>query len=438
MFKVSTRRIAKLMALFMASAVCFTSISMDVRADQTGTVTVDSAKVRSDASTNAEVVTSAASGTAVTVIEEKTDSSGNVWYHVTLSDGSTGYIRSDLMKVDEAAADNTATEATTDAAADTATDMATATAGGNVVNGIDVDAIALPDGVTAQDFQQATVNVATGKVRSDASTNDSIVAQLAQGTDLVIGGSKVGSDSKTWYYVAFLEGGAQKTGFVRSDLVNLGDVIVISAPVVEEAPVEEAPVEEEVAPINNDYELVYTDDGTGTEVWYLYNHIDNTREKLQELLDFADSQASKQAANQTTIKKFKLATIILGSLLAVAIIVIIILAVKSRSYGYEDDDDYEEDDDEDDDEEEEEYTRRGRRNRFASRRRYEEDDDEDEDDDEEEEAPRRRRTNNSSAPRRAVTYTEEPRVATSEKKKPKNFMLDDDDFEFEFLNMDDK
>lgn len=416
----SILRISKMVAATMAAAIMFVGFTFVSNAESTGTVTVDSAKVRSSASTTADTVGTAASGSSVTISDETTDSSGNVWYHVTLSDGTTGYIRSDLLSVTETAAEAPAADETT---ADASADVASAGAASTVVDGIDVAAIIVPDGVEATGYTKATVNVATGKVRSDASTNDSIVAQLSQGTPMVIAGNKLGSDSKTWYYTAFLDGGSQKTGFIRSDLVQTGDVIVIEAPVEETAPEEEIAEPEPVPEVNNDYELVFTDDGTGTNVWYLYNHIDNTREKLQELLDFADAQQGKQQAYQDTIKKLKLVAIVLGVLLALAIVAIIVLAIKSRSYDYEE---YEDDDDEDDDDEDED------------------DEDEEEDEEEEEEyvapAPRRRRptSNASAAPRRPVTYTEEPKVAAPEKKKPKNFMLDDDDFEFEFLNMDDK
>ena len=108
--------------------------------------------------------------------------------------------------------------------------------------------------------------------------------------------------------------------------------------------IDEAPVPE----VNNDYELVYTDDGTGNNVWWLYNHIDNTREKLQELLDYADSQANKTASLTSANQKLKIVSIVLGALLAVAVIAIIILAIKLGSGGYE----YDDDDDEDEDDEE--------------------------------------------------------------------------------------
>lgn len=409
---------AKLLTGVLVSALMIGGLTMEAAAESTGQVTVDNAKVRSDASTDSSTVSTLANGTTVTVTDEKSDSAGNVWYHVSLSDGTTGYVRSDLMTVTA-----TVTEtADADAAADGDASGMDAFGAADMTGGIDVSIITNPDDVTAQDLQNATINVSIGKVRANASTNDDIVAQLAQGTNVVISGSKLGSDSKTWYYVSFLDSGVQKTGYVRSDLVDMGDVIVLAfdqpAEEVVEPVIDETPVEE----INNDYELVYTDDGTGNNVWWLYNHIDNTREKLQELLDYADSQANKTATLTSANQKLKIVSIVLGALLAVAIIAIIILAVKLGSGGYEYEDDDDDDDDDDEEEEEEPVRRRDRRNveaqrarerERAARRKAEYDDDDDDDDDVKTDAP-------------------------AKKSKPKNFMLDDDDFEFEFLNMDDK
>ena len=411
---------AKLLTGVLAAVLMIGGPAMEAAAESTGQVTVDNAKVRSDASTDSSTVSTLANGTTVTVTDEKSDSAGNIWYHVSLSDGTTGYVRSDLMTVTASVSETADVEAVADGDASAMDAFGAA----DMTGGVDVSIITNPDDVTAQDLQNATINVSVGKVRANASTNDDIVAQLTQGTNVVISGSKLGSDSKTWYFVSFLDGGVQKTGYVRSDLVDIGDVIVlafdqpaeeVTEPVIDES----APVEE----INNDYELVYTDDGTGNNVWWLYNHIDNTREKLQELLDYANSQANKTATLTSANQKLKIVSIVLGALLALAVIVIIILAVKLGSGGYEYEDDDDDDDDDDDEEEEEPVRRRDRRNVEAARAREREraarrkaeydDDDDDEDDDVKTEAP-------------------------AKKAKPKNFMLDDDEFEFEFLNMDDK
>ena len=352
---------AKLLAAVMMAAVVFGTGTLEARAESTGTVTVDNAKVRSDASTDSSTISTLANGTTLTVNGEKTDSSGNVWYQVTLSDGKTGYVRSDLMSVTESAdAADIAADADAGAAEAALDNIITPVAGG-----VDISAISNPDDVTPQDLQAATINT-NGKVRANASTSDDIVAQLSQGTEMVISGSKLGSDSKTWYYVTFVDGGATKTGYIRSDLVDIGEVIVMPTAAPEEQPaeaVEEEPVVEEV---NNDYELVYTDDGTGNNVWWLYNHIDNTREKLQELLDFADSQASKTATLTAANQKLKIICIVLGALLAIAIIAVIIMAVKLAAGGYDYDDD---DDDDDEDDEEDDEPVRSRRSSRSSRRR---------------------------------------------------------------------
>ncbi len=424
------QRITAIGARILACALTATCVMggnvLVALADSAGQITVDNAKVRSDASTDASTLSTLANGTQVTVTDEKSDSSGNIWYHVTLSDGTTGYVRSDLMSVTAMAGESADEPAALDS--DTVNDALGADTG-STTGGIDISVIANPEDVTPQDLQNATINVNIGKVRANASTNDDIVAQISQGTNVVISGSKMGSDSKTWYYVTFLDGGSQKSGYVRSDLVDMGDVIIVSAPEPEPSEVvEEQPVEEPA--INNDYELVYTDDGTGTNVWWLYNHIDNTREKLQELLDYADSQASKTQKLTSDNQKLKIVSIVLGALLAIALVAVVILAIKLNAGGYE----YEEDDDDDDDDDEDtrrssrrssqasrdrERERERERERSSSReRRYEEDEEDDDDDDDEDDDVR----------------TEAPR----KKSKPKNFMLDDDDFEFEFLNVDDK
>lgn len=428
--KSTSRIILKAVCAVTTCMILAGSMSIGALADSKGTVTANDAKVRSDASTDSATLTKVNSGTEVTVSDEKTDGAGNVWYHVTLSDGTVGYIRSDLMSVSASEPDTAGEAADANAGAAEA-----ALEGGNVVNGIDVSAISLPEGVSAQDFQTATMTANPGKVRSDASTNDDIVATLEGGTDLVVAGSKLGSDSKTWYYVAFVDGGAQKTGYVRSDLVETGEVIVVSAPAPAEPAEEETPSEELAAPeVNNDYELVYTDDGTGTNVWYLYNHIDNTREKLQELLDYADSQANKSAEYTQKIQKFKILSIVLGALLALSIIALVVMIIKVVNSGYE----YE------DEEEEEEETYVSKRD-SGRRRRYEEDEDEEEEEVRKPSKPTRssrdaapaRETRERDRDRERSTRDSEAAPAQS-KSKPKNFMLDDDDFEFEFLDVDDK
>ena len=74
------------------------TMGLSVCAAATGT-TSDSVNVRSIASTSGSIVGTTTPGTTVEVTAEETDSSNQTWYAVTLSDGTTGYIRGDLISV---------------------------------------------------------------------------------------------------------------------------------------------------------------------------------------------------------------------------------------------------------------------------------------------------------------------------------------------------
>lgn len=463
-----------------------------------GTVNPGSAvNVRDGASTqNTNVIASIQPGTSVEITEETKDSSGNVWYKITAGN-TTGYIRSDLVTK----ASGNATETTTAPAAETQTQAETADAAVAAVNadannenaadGGAAEAAAepvatsaflpdtsVPEGVESIPAQYANISVGAGKVRGGASTNDSIVDTLGEGTQVILLGNVNGtSDGKLWYYVTFFgQDGSNKNGYIRSDLVNLGDLLPTEVQ-SEEAQPEESVVEEQpVTNDNADYELVYTDDGSGQNVWYLYNHIDNTRQKVNDLLLYVSTTGGELEKAQSQASTFKLLAIIFGVLFALAVIGIIVLAIKLRNsyyesyddeydYEYEDDDD--EDDDDDDEDDDDDYGPSRRRGLFKRRKKYEDDDDDDEPI-----APAKKSVNSNrnvqvkaqqnakKAPAnngaranhaenhadgrktgREVSYEDDYRVQNSNKKpttkKPKNFLIEDDDFEFEFLNMDD-
>lgn len=94
----------------------------------TGTVTGSDINVRSEASSSSSQVGTVTTGDTVTVGETATDDSGATWYQVTLSNGTTGYVRGDFLTVSE---DDTSTDASTDgdtaATDDTSTDASSQT-----------------------------------------------------------------------------------------------------------------------------------------------------------------------------------------------------------------------------------------------------------------------------------------------------------------------
>ena len=70
-----------------------------------GTITSASVKIRSSADASSSVVGSTVKDSKVTIIGEEKDSSGTVWYQVQVNANTTGYIRSDLLKTEASASD---------------------------------------------------------------------------------------------------------------------------------------------------------------------------------------------------------------------------------------------------------------------------------------------------------------------------------------------
>ncbi len=86
-----------------AACVLFLATGLKGQAARTGTVSVESARVRQEASTDAGIAGSLSSGDTVTIVDE-TESGGSTWYQVSYTqDGEevTGWLRSDLLSVSE-------------------------------------------------------------------------------------------------------------------------------------------------------------------------------------------------------------------------------------------------------------------------------------------------------------------------------------------------
>ncbi len=110
-------------AAALSAAVSFATPAFGlVSLAATGTVTGSDINVRSEASSSSSQVGTVTTGDTVTVGETATDDSGATWYQVTLSNGTTGYIRGDFLTVSE---DDTSTDASADGSTDASTDAAT-------------------------------------------------------------------------------------------------------------------------------------------------------------------------------------------------------------------------------------------------------------------------------------------------------------------------
>lgn len=457
-----TSGIALAMILFVGTP----SVSM-AYTQTTGIVSATAAKVRKEPNTESDMVTSLLKGSSVMVVDEVTDSAGMLWYKVTV-DNSTGYIRSDLLLKANASGSGTTFVTNTNEQSDQSSSESKPAQ-------TQVKAIA---------ETKAYVNYESARVREGASTNHEIAGSAVKNTPVVITGEAKAPDGKLWYQIRYNNSaGREVVGFIRSDLLTLGDP---PAPVVTEEPeqtqeeetgntdtpegeastgteegeeggeaTEEAPVEtpvEEPAPqeiVKPDYEMVFTENKEGVEEWYLYDNINGTRQTLAGLMAAAEAGTRLSQANSEQASTQKVIIIVLAVLVAILAVTVTLLLFKIKDMyddgyeDYEDDEDDEEDDeeedDEDDDEEEEPVIRRKRPLNVVKANR--------ESDTARTAEPTRAVRERETAPIRKVEYRQEEaafeagRSVTERpqpKRKAKNFLIDDDEFEFEFLNMDDK
>lgn len=415
------------------------------QAAETGKIKVGSAIIRESADTNSAPVATSSQGTVVTINKEVTDAAGTVWYEIQVDANTIGYARSDLVEK-EGGSDNGQSD-------------------GAQTNNAGFAPGAETGPETAMDAQYATIKVRAAKIRTAASTSKGVVDSIPEGHQVVISGQTNGSD-KPWYYITFTgTDGTEKSGYVRSDLVTLGDMVPVQAP--EEPEPEEVTPEPEPEPepeVRDEYELLYEPNADGNYEWYLHDYTgeSETKQSVREILDTVHALDVNQSIDAKTVSKQRIIIIVLLGIIVLLAVVLTIMVFKLRDASYEDDDDDEEDEEEED-----------RRREAARRRRTER---------EEAPAARRRAPEQGRAPGarrpeeggrssdsrrsqsagrptdgrrpadgrrpsersrqmpdREVRYEEDaPPVRTGTKRKARNFMMDDDEFEFEFLNMKDK
>mgnify|MGYP005793522977 FL=1 len=144
-------------------------------------------RVRTYASTNADIRSRLNKGTTVSLISSKTGDDGRLWYKVSYSDNGyqmNGYIRSDLLSE---------------------TNPGGSSSGSSSSN------------------TPASIRPAVANIRTWASTNGDIRSKLSRGTGVTIIGETTGrDDGRKWYKISYTFGGVSMEGYIRGDLLNVG------------------------------------------------------------------------------------------------------------------------------------------------------------------------------------------------------------------------
>ena len=220
-----------------------------------GKITATAAKIRKEASTTSEQVGSAAQGATLTVTSQTTGADGKTWYCVSGFDGNkTGYVRSDLITV------------TGDVATTTPV-----TSGGSSGN----TGATISPSVPVEDVVPVTGKVAgeVVRVRADASTDGDVITTVQKNVELTIDGMATGTDNKTWFRISFVSGSNQVVGFIREDYITTEDEVITVAEqqALEQAAQEEANrVQQEQQQAQQEKRLYDTEEDNG--VWYLIHN----------------------------------------------------------------------------------------------------------------------------------------------------------------------
>lgn len=443
--------IRRLAGLLLFLAVFCTAAITSFAAE--GKVIPKTANIRAQASADSEVVASTTQGKTIDIQGAVKDASGTIWYQVPISGGGHGYIRSDLVQT----SDNIKVSESAPASS------------GSSSSGSPAETVPTAIGET----QAAIKSSKSVRVRTGASTQHSAVASLPNGTGITLIGEANDNSGKKWYQITCTYEGKAVEGYVRSDLVEVGAAGSSEGGETPpeggeggENPEGETPEgeggenpegeggepEPEPEPEHNDYEVVYAQNDTGEYEYYLYNNVEGNRQKLNELLSAVGVANENNQKLQKQVDNSKIIIIVLAVVIVLLFIAVTVLIFKVRSLSY--DYEYEEEDEEEDEEEEEEAEEEEEEEEetpVRKRRRKAEEEDEEQD-----EAPVRRRRASAEAQERSAKSGDRPARSRTKgarelyaaeqseparkpaSRKPQNFLIDDDEFEFEFLNMDDK
>lgn len=301
-------------ALFLGLAVWFVVSAFTIvsHAQNQGKVTADSAKIRKEASTSSEVLGSADKNASVTINGQVTGADGNIWYQVFVDASTLGYIRSDLVSITDGGTPSTLTSTTA---------SSTNTTGSTAAN-------ETPAEVTAVNPVSATVTGGQAvRVRSNASTTSTIVTTAESGLALTVTGTATGSDGREWYQVNFTVNGSEVAGFIRSDFVNLSEELTAPEAEAPSEPVEgsdTAPAD--TAPEEKQKYEVAVENGE----WYLIDNEATGQYKIADIFDKVEKNGELYLAAAKSAKTLKAVVIILVIIIIALIAALTVMVFRAR------------------------------------------------------------------------------------------------------------
>lgn len=305
-------RMLHMAVLAVAFMLCLTLFwgffSIVSHAESTGKVTAaNGAKVRSSASTSASQITSYAQNTTISIRGQVQGSDGYTWYEIWTDADTLGYVRSDLVEITDGTTPPTSTN--------------TSQPGTNNQSQATVSRVN-PISATVKGGDNV-------RIRSNATTNSQIVANVQSGLVLTVNGqaNSLDNDGKVWYQVSYISDSTEVSGFIREDYVTLsGELTPYTEPENDPGTEPDPEVTPETPPqpeTSKEYDTV-EHDGT----WYV--KIPGGQEYDIAALLEVNNYMSEQAGAEKRVKSQKVVIVILVFLLIAAAGAIGFLVYKIR------------------------------------------------------------------------------------------------------------
>ena len=250
----------RILTLVLIAGLLFSSVTIPVEAfiKKSGTVN-EAVTLRQNAASDSAQVMQLTSGQQVTVNDELTAGDGTKWYQVFVNDTTIGYVPAGMITLSGSSDDAQASG--------TGTTMQTVT--------------------ITERVGTVTANSAV-RVRAQATTSSDQVASMDPNDTFLVLEDTNADDGYTWHKIEFDDNGTTVTGYVRSDLVTVKEVTR-----EEQVPVEstEPTTPSEVAP-EVPYSITSQVNAEGTTVWYLVDSSTNDAKEISSLLTPQEVPAS--------------------------------------------------------------------------------------------------------------------------------------------------
>lgn len=291
---------ASALLLALTLGLCVEQFTLLSHAQSQGKVTASSANIRKEPSSSSKALGSAFKDSVVTINHQTTGADGKIWYQIFVDADTLGYIRSDLVQITDGTTPPTKVNETTTTPAPSTQET--------------------PAAVEAVNPVSASVTGSQKvRVRSNASTTSQIVTAVEKGMAITVTGKANGTDGKVWYQVNFINNGTEVKGFIRSDYVELSGELT---PPVADDPVVIPPADEPSLPsddpvvVSKDYETSYDN-----EKWYLINNVEGVKYAIDDMFNVANQNQQLYADWEKEHKKVK------GQKTTIILLVILLIAM---------------------------------------------------------------------------------------------------------------